>query len=115
MEAARTLRKNGQPAVIIFVTSYPDFVFHGYEVRALNYILKPYQEKKIKEVLRDALKELEISTEKYFTVEQKSGTRVLRWDQDQIFCQRGKKDSGSGGRGENLFLREAGRSGRRAA
>ena len=42
MEAARTLRKNGQPAVIIFVTSYPDFVFHGYEVRALNYILKPY-------------------------------------------------------------------------
>lgn len=88
MEAARTLRKNGQPAVIIFVTSYPDFVFHGYEVRALNYILKPYQEKKIKEVLRDALKELEISTEKYFTVEQKSAPCVLRWDRSDILSAR---------------------------
>ena len=91
MEAARALRKNGQPAVIIFVTSYPDFVFHGYEVRALNYILKPYQEKKIKEVLRDALKELEISTEKYFTVEQKSGTLRLALGQVRYFVSEGRK------------------------
>lgn len=91
MEAARTLRKNGQPAVIIFVTSYPDFVFHGYEVKALNYILKPYQEKKIKEVLQDALKELEISTEKYFTVEQKSGTLRLALRQIRYFVSEGRK------------------------
>ena len=79
---------------LFFHTSFdtiPDFVFHGYEVRALNYILKPYQEKKIKEVLRDALKELEISTEKYFTVEQKSGTLRLALGQVRYFVSEGRK------------------------
>lgn len=115
MEAARTLRKNGQPAVIIFVTSYPDFVFHGYEVRALNYILKPYQEKKDK---RGSAGCAEGTGNQYGEIFY-GGAEVRHpascAGTGQIFCQRGKKDSGSGGRGENLFLREAVRSGRRAA
>ena len=39
--AARKLREMKRQMEIIFVTSYADFVFQGYEVRALNYILKP--------------------------------------------------------------------------
>ena len=55
METARLLRSYGKKMMIIFVTAYPDFVFQGYEVQAFHYILKPYQEKKIKEVLDRAL------------------------------------------------------------
>lgn len=44
---AREIRKRTSAPEIIFVTSYPDFVFQGYEVQALNYILKPYQKEKI--------------------------------------------------------------------
>lgn len=63
--------------MIIFVTAFADFVFQGYEVKALNYILKPYGEKKIVEVLHKALDELETAHPKYFVIEQKSGiTRV---------------------------------------
>lgn len=77
IETAKQLRKINQHAVIIFVTAFADFVFQGYEVKALNYILKPYGEKKIVEVLHKALDELETAQPKYFVIEQKSGiTRV---------------------------------------
>ncbi len=57
VETAKKLRMKNSSAVIIFVTSHPDFVFQGYEVRTLNYILKPYKPEKIKEViLRKALR-----------------------------------------------------------
>lgn len=52
---AKKLRSLNWTAEIIFVTSHPDFVFQGYEVRALNYILKPYESEKIVSVLHTAL------------------------------------------------------------
>ncbi len=72
--AARKLRQMKRQMEIIFVTSYADFVFQGYEVRALNYILKPYDPEKIAEVLHAALEELDVEAEKYFVIEQKSGS-----------------------------------------
>lgn len=77
METAKRIRKETRDSVIIFVTSYSEYVFSGYEVRALNYILKPYQREKIKEVLHQALKELEVTDERYYVIEQRQGiTRV---------------------------------------
>lgn len=77
IETAKKLRENQYHGQIIFVTSHPDFVFQGYEVRSLNYILKPYVTDKILSVLHTALNELDVSVEKYFIVEQRSGsTRV---------------------------------------
>lgn len=77
MEAAKSLRRQYKNTVIIFVTAYPDFVFQGYEVRALHYILKPYKEEKIREVLRMALEELGAREEQFYLVEQKAGTLKL--------------------------------------
>lgn len=74
METARELRKNYKDTVIIFVTAYADFVFQGYEVQAFHYILKPYKEQKIREVLDRALEEARLMEEQYYVVEQKSGT-----------------------------------------
>lgn len=73
IETAKQLRKVNQRAVIVFITAFADFVFQGYEVKALNYLLKPYGEKKIVEVLRKALDELEMVQPQYFVIEQKSG------------------------------------------
>lgn len=71
ISAAKQLRERNNRAQIIFVTSHPDFVFQGYEVRALNYLLKPYEKKKLLAVLHTALEELSLSAEKYFVLEQK--------------------------------------------
>lgn len=72
IQTARLLRKKGMKTVIIFVTAYPEFVFQGYEVHAFHYILKPYKEKKITQVMEQALKEMNLSKVHYFMVEQKS-------------------------------------------
>lgn len=81
METAKALRAAGKTMLIIFVTAYPDYVFQGYEVQAFHYILKPYQETKIKEVLDNALKQLNINQEQYYIVAQKSGTLRLALSQ----------------------------------
>lgn len=73
MDTARRLRNRDANTILIFVTAYPDYVFQGYEVHAFHYILKPYDEHKIRNVLEQALKELGKSQEQYFTLEQKSG------------------------------------------
>ena len=74
VEAARRLRETKRQMEIIFVTSYADFVFQGYEVRALNYILKPYEPEKIAAVLRTALEALDIEAEKYYVIDQRGGS-----------------------------------------
>ena len=53
MDTARLLRKKEARTILIFVTAYPDFVFQGYEVHAFHYILKPYEEHKIRNVLSE--------------------------------------------------------------
>ena len=74
VEAARRLRETKRQMEIIFVTSYADFVFQGYEVRALNYILKPYEPEKIAAVLHTAPEALDIEAEKYYVIDQRGGS-----------------------------------------
>lgn len=82
---AKKLRKVNNLGEIIFVTSYPDFVFQGYEVQALNYILKPYKKEKIREVLHIALKRLDCHREKYYIIEQRNGTLKLPLSSTKYF------------------------------
>ncbi len=74
VEEARRLRETKRQMEIVFVTSYADFVFQGYEVRALNYILKPYESEKIAAVLHTALEALDIEAEKYYVIDQRGGS-----------------------------------------
>ena len=41
LEAARQIRQFNGSLLIVFVTGFADFVFEGYQVRALDYLLKP--------------------------------------------------------------------------
>lgn len=74
MDTARALRRRSADTILIFVTAYPDYVFQGYEVHAFHYLLKPYDERKIMDVLEQALRELSGRREQFFVLEQKSGT-----------------------------------------
>ena len=46
MDLARTIRKKDGQVPIIFLTNRKDYVFEGYEVQALRYILKPLEQSK---------------------------------------------------------------------
>lgn len=51
MDAAREIRKKDTAAQIVFITSSPEFALQSYEVKAQDYILKPVNYGRLKNVL----------------------------------------------------------------
>lgn len=47
MMLARKLREQGEAVQIIFVTGKPDYVFMGYEVEAVSYLMKPVKKEQL--------------------------------------------------------------------
>ena len=44
---AKRVRKDNEAVQIVFVTGYSDYIAEGYEVAALNYLMKPIREEKL--------------------------------------------------------------------
>ncbi len=51
METAKKIRENIDNTPIVFFTSTPEFALEGYEVNAINYLLKPINFDKVKSIL----------------------------------------------------------------
>lgn len=85
METARQIRQWDPSSVIIFVTVYPEFVFQGYEVRALDYILKPYEREKITASFHNALSMLDMTKESSFFLENRRGSLRISFDRIMYF------------------------------
>lgn len=77
IEAARRLREYDEEAVIIFVTNLPGFVFNGYEVSALDYIIKPINYVRLKTVMNRALKYVEGKIEKDIVLKTSGGVKRI--------------------------------------
>ena len=60
METARELRKKDKSVILIFVTAVEEYVFQAFDVGAFNYIVKPIDDEKFKDVLLRAVEELSI-------------------------------------------------------
>ncbi len=56
MELAHRLRQAGEDVPIVFVTGYVDYMAEGYEVAALQYLLKPVRQEKLFACLDRALR-----------------------------------------------------------
>lgn len=65
LDTARELRNEGITVPLVFLTSSKDFALESYEVKALNYLLKPIDSQKFFSVLDDFLKNLESSSETF--------------------------------------------------
>ncbi len=59
METARRLRERGSRCSIIFVTAIEDCVFEAFDVEAFHYLLKPFTDDKLGEVLQKAIRNQE--------------------------------------------------------
>lgn len=51
IETARLLRENGVSSFIVFITALKDYVFDAFEVEAMNYLLKPIDNCKLRKTL----------------------------------------------------------------
>lgn len=58
MEAARKLREMDCGGLIVFITSYLDYMQTGYEVKAFRYLLKNQMEQQLGRVIGDCIREL---------------------------------------------------------
>ena len=77
IEVAKTLRTKDSKVAIIFVTNFVQFAPEGYQVHALDYILKPIEyydfEMKLKKAIAAIRHEKEIRKEEYIAFPKKEG------------------------------------------
>lgn len=73
METAKAIRAQDQHLILVFVTGYADYVFDGYSVDALDYIIKPVKDDRLEQVLKRALGAMEKDAPKVYTLQNTEG------------------------------------------
>ncbi len=74
MEAAEAVRKFDTEIIIVFVTGYSDYVFDGYKVNALDYIIKPANAERLSAVLKRVRAQLESKKNDMYLFKNTEGT-----------------------------------------
>lgn len=59
MEIAKTLRRQHRDLLIIFVTALSEYVYEAFDVDALHYLVKPFDDEKLNQVLNKAIRQYE--------------------------------------------------------
>lgn len=55
MQTARELRRKNENMILIFVTALSEYVYEAFDVSAFHYLIKPFDDKKLREVFDKAL------------------------------------------------------------
>ncbi|MBR6029554.1 MAG: response regulator transcription factor [Clostridia bacterium] len=77
LETARLVRKINRESILVFVTNMAQFAIKGYEVDALDFILKPASPASITYVMDKAMKRLDSGTRALFSLKTSEGTVSL--------------------------------------
>ena len=86
METAQRIREFDEQIMIVFLTGYSEFVFEGYSVGALDYMLKPVTAQKLMEVLCRVRTRLEQEEDKAFSFKNADGTWRFLLQDILCFC-----------------------------
>lgn len=122
MTAAEEIRKKDTKVSIIFITNAPQYAIRGYEVGALDYILKPVPYFTFSQKLSRAVAKMEKRSRKWITIPVKGG--AMRMDLSDVYyyrkrgaqsdlsdegwsmCLIGDNEVGGGSDGGNGFLQD---------
>lgn len=91
MDTARALRLADPTILLAFVTGYPDYVFDGYTVGALGYLLKPPRPEQLKQLLSRALAALVTQEEKIFLCRNNDGLYRIPRENIRYFFSQGRR------------------------
>lgn len=78
MSAAEEIRKMDSKVVIIFITSTAQYAIKGYEVDALDYILKPISYFAFSQRLKRAIDRMKKREDQYITINVKGGLQRIK-------------------------------------
>lgn len=73
METAKKVREIDDKLILVFVTGFADFVFDGYSVGALGYVVKPIDAKKLEQVMMNSLAVLQKQSFQSFSLSNTEG------------------------------------------
>lgn len=85
LELARRLRADGDHAQLAFITSHFEFVAEGYEVEALNYLVKPVTREKLFAVLSRAAERLAV--EPPYVLAASDGETVKLYESEILYVE----------------------------
>lgn len=85
VETARAIRRFDREIMLVFLTGYRDYIFDGYQVEALDFILKPLDHEQAKRILGRVRTRLSEREHQHFVFKNTDGTYRLPLSQIQYF------------------------------
>ncbi len=82
----KTLRMNGYNNEIIVLTDFREYVFEGYNIQALNYLIKPVSQDTLSSTLNQYM---ELRTKDYYYLQDRGTINKIRYN-DILFIQKQK-------------------------
>ena len=77
METAREFRRKNKRAVLIFVTALEEYVFQAFDVGAFHYLVKPFEDGKFAQVLKNAVRQVQQEKDRECEKEKKETPGLL--------------------------------------
>lgn len=78
MDTAEHLRRFDPDCLLVFTTASPDHALEGFRVRALHYLVKPYQETELAALFEEIIKRFPMA-DRYIEINTTGGTVRLRF------------------------------------
>ncbi len=90
MQTAKILRERASGTILVFVSSSRKYVFDAYDVEAFQYLVKPVDEAKLKNVLLRAVRKTQKRSQEFILVSRERQNRKLFLDDIYYFEIRGR-------------------------
>ena len=90
MKTAQLFRKKVSAKILIFVSSSREYVFEAYDVEAFQYLLKPVEDRKLKNVLQKAVLKTERRSQEFIIVSSQRQKKKLFLDDIYYFEIKGR-------------------------
>lgn len=91
MTTAHSLRRKSPDIILIFISSSREYVFDAYDVEAFQYLLKPIDTKKLRNVLNKAVHKTETRSHEYMMVSTERQMKKLFLEDIRYFEIHGRK------------------------
>lgn len=78
LETAKEIRTFNPDILLVFLTGYTDYVYEGYRVNALDYLLKPVNPQLLNEVMKRVREKINSMQDTYLTFHNADGTYRIR-------------------------------------
>ncbi len=90
IKTAQIFREKASDKILIFVSSSREYVFDAYDVEAFQYLLKPVNDKKLKNVLQKATRKIENHSQEFIIVSKERQKKKLFLDDIYYFEIKGR-------------------------